>query len=173
MKSNVKAFEDCSLKIIYFDVKNLLYSRFYVNKNAFVKAAFDKGGFMSVKQVLENVPPDLESARKLAEVSDEIGTLLYPTNPFFYPRDLLVCCNIFAENQLAPFIDLRRKMRLDDSDWLRTTRCHAECCNADWYACGDFEWDERMKMFQDRYFHLSSESGIDDAVITNIRETLL
>ncbi|MDN3631442.1 hypothetical protein [Vibrio lentus] len=163
------------MKVLYFDPLTTLYSHAYINSNKEVKSAFFNEKFMGIKQTLLNVTPDHKSARMLADVAQSVGALLYPTTPQSYPRELLIQCGIFNDNQLAPFIDLSLRLRLDDADWLRTTRKHAELLNAGWYVCGDFEGDKRtaMPMCAERVFYIDYENGIDEHTINKIRRAMM
>ncbi|WP_162063233.1 hypothetical protein [Vibrio taketomensis] len=163
------------MKVLYFDPRTILYSRAYINSNEGVKSAFSKHKFISIKQTLLNITADYKSARMLVELAKSVDALLYPTDPQSYPRELLIECGIFNDDQLAPFIDLRFRLRLDDTDWLRTTRTHAALLNASWYVCGDFEGDMRttIGMCAERVFYIDYEYGIDEHTINNIKKSMM
>ncbi|EIA1565516.1 hypothetical protein K6835_003074 [Vibrio parahaemolyticus] len=163
------------MKILYFEPETILYSRAYINSNEEVKSAFFDDKFMSIKQTLLNIAPDHKSAQMLADVAQQAGALLYPTSPQSYTRESLIQSGVFNDNQLAPFVDLKYRLRLDDADWLRTTRKHAELLNASWYACGDFEEDMRTAIgtFAERVFYIDYENGIDESTINMIRKAMI
>lgn len=157
------------MKIIYFDARTLLYSQSYVIENESIKESFNDQKNLCIDERFRIAKPDLSSARRLAAVASEVGALLYPTSPAIYSPQILIDHGVLPENVLAPFIDTSFRLRLDDTDWLRSTLAHSAECSADWYICGDFKWDERMTDFPDRYFHMSFETGIDETVTNTIR----
>lgn len=126
--------------------------------------------FCSTDTLLLNVEPDRFGAKKLAAAAFEAGLLLYPTGNN-YTRDLLVKHNVFPEPQLAPYVDVTSKVRLDDHDPVRCMFAHANALEAEWFVCGDIASDERFKLFPNRYLVSKFDEGVSDDLISQIIAT--
>lgn len=126
--------------------------------------------FCSTDTFLLNVEPDRFGAKKLAAAAFEAGLLLYPTGNN-YTRDLLVKHNVFPEPQLAPYVDVTSKVRLDDHDPVRSMFAHANALEAEWFVCGDIASDERFKSFPNRYLVSKFDEGVSDDLISQIIAT--
>ncbi|ELB2095173.1 hypothetical protein QNZ71_004301 [Vibrio parahaemolyticus] len=159
------------MRILYIDLHALLYSINYLNKHEDVFNSFkSQKQFCSTDTLLGNVEPDRAGAQKLAQAAHEANLLLYPTGTS-YTRELLIKHRVFFDWQLAPFVDLSRKMRLDDSDPVRRMFAHASALDAQWYVCGEIASDERFKSFPNRYLVSKFDEGISDALISQIIAT--
>jgi hypothetical protein len=111
---------------------------------------------------------DIESAQKLANAAKEANLMLYPTQSR-YTRDWLVENKIFESNILAPDVATSRSSRLDDSNAVRHLRAHAHALEAEWWVCGDFDGDELLADYRDRYLSSKFGAGVTDELIAKIK----
>ncbi|MGF1720344.1 hypothetical protein L4D20_09940 [Vibrio kyushuensis] len=159
------------MRILYIDLHGLLYSFQYLQKAELLSSFQSQMPFHTRNALLNSVAHDSEGAKRLAEAASEASLLLYPICGG-YTRDLLVKHNIFAESQLAPYIDLTLRMRPDDNDAVRQLIVHACALNADhWYVCGDITCDERFESFPGRTLTSRFEDGFSDELISKILAT--
>ncbi|WP_274018698.1 hypothetical protein [Vibrio parahaemolyticus] len=159
------------MRVLYLDLHALLYSIDYLKKHEDVFDSFkSQKPFCSTDTLLLNVEPDRFGAKKLAAAAFEAGLLLYPTGNN-YTRDLLVKHNVFPEPQLAPYVDVTSKVRLDDHDPVRCMFAHANALEAEWFVCGDIASDERFKSFPNRYLLSKFDEGVSDDLISQIIAT--
>ncbi|WP_254059191.1 hypothetical protein [Vibrio parahaemolyticus] len=113
------------------------------------------------------VEPDRAGARKLANAAITAGLLLYPTDDS-YTRDLLIKHNVLDESELAPYVDLASRVRLDDRDPLRIMFAHANALDADWYVCGDIATDERLHSFPHRSLVTQFGEGVSEELLSMV-----
>ncbi|WP_229618246.1 hypothetical protein [Vibrio parahaemolyticus] len=159
------------MRVLYLGLHALLSSIDYLKKHEDVFDSFkSQKPFCSTDTLLLNVEPDRFGAKKLAAAAFEAGLLLYPTGNN-YTRDLLVKHNVFPEPQLAPYVDVTSKVRLDDHDPVRCMFAHANALEAEWFVCGDIASDERFKSFPNRYLLSKFDEGVSDDLISQIIAT--
>ncbi|MEZ8611241.1 hypothetical protein AB4559_10745 [Vibrio sp. 10N.222.51.C8] len=158
------------MNILYFDPRSLLYSSNYLNQNDDVRRIYELQPFLSNTDLLmKNVTPDRKGAQRLADAANSVGFLLYPTGERF-TRELLIKHTVFTENQLAAFVDLTYKVRLDDRDPVRLMLAHANALNATWFICGDVATDDRLKAFTGKALLSAINEGVSDSLISQINK---
>ncbi|ELI0634697.1 hypothetical protein Q8344_002327 [Vibrio harveyi] len=157
------------MKILYVDMQSILYSDSYLEKNGDVREVFDsKKYYPSKNAFLESVRPDREGAQRLACAAQDSGLFIYPIGTV-YSRDLLIKHEIFSEDQLAPFIDLRLWGAMDDGDPFRIMNTHSRALEAQWFVCGDIFSDDLAKYFPKRFLRSQLGSGVTDELIMQIK----
>ncbi|MEZ9466840.1 hypothetical protein [Vibrio breoganii] len=156
------------MKILYFDPHALLYSSAYLSKNDDIRGSYEAQlSYVDRDTFMTNVEPDRKGIRKLANAAIDAHLLLYPTGDR-YTRELLIKHKLLKESELAPYVDLALRVRLDDRDPLRLMLVHAGALNAEWYVCGDIATDERLKSFPNRYFLTQFGEGVSEELISMI-----
>ncbi|WP_210437679.1 hypothetical protein [Vibrio crassostreae] len=157
------------MKILYVDMQSILYSDSYLEKNDDIREVFESKKYhQSKNSFLENVQPDREGAQRLARVAQNLGLFVYPLGTL-YSRDLLIKHEIFSEEQLAPFIDLRLWGAMDDGDPFRIMNTHSRALKAQWFVCGDVFPDDLAKHFPERFLRTRLGSGVTDELIRQIK----
>ncbi|MFS1869904.1 hypothetical protein [Vibrio lentus] len=159
------------MKILYFDPHSILYSSNYFNSHDDVRERFEnQKPFRSTDTLLSSVEPDRNSAQKLALAASEANLQLYPTDTCF-TRELLLKHKVFSDLQLAPFVDLKWKVRLDDSDPIRRICAHASALDAEWFVCGDVSCDDRSKLYPNRFLVGKGSKAVSDELVLKIIAT--
>ena len=157
------------LTILYFDPHSLFYSQRYLDNNPDVGAAFDLlGPISSTDTRLKNVCPDRAGLNRFSQAALDAGVLLYPTGNQ-YSRELLLKHQIIEDSLLAPFVDVRARLRPDDNDPVRLMLAHASALSAQWYVCGDIASDTRLEAYPGRTLLSDYSGGINDDLLSQIR----
>lgn len=156
------------MKILYIDVRSLLYSKSYLDSNEEVKKAHaatritnDASEFMSL------VKPDLATAAKLEQVATEINAKIYPLGNY-YSRKALIENSVFKELSVADDIPVSFQ-RPDDRDELRLLTQHAHQSDADFLIIGEIAAPQRLDNYPDRYIATTPEVGLSEHMLRRIR----
>ncbi|OAJ94450.1 hypothetical protein [Vibrio bivalvicida] len=158
------------MKILYFDINSLLYSKNYIESDNELSVLLDEWRKCFGVNLLDAVPPDMDAIAKLQLIATEAGLLLYPIDPRYNRRHFLER-NLFGSDVLAPDADL--SIRLGDGDPIRRLVIHASKLDAYWFICGDIGQHGISRHYKNRIFTSDLETGLTDTLLNQILEVVI
>ncbi|ELM6647414.1 hypothetical protein Q2Y22_001288 [Vibrio vulnificus] len=155
------------MRILYFDVRSLLYSQRYIDSDKRVLSAYRcwlNSGTSS--GLLTAVKPEQSSIEALRSAASVAGMLLYPLGER-YTRSMLIESGLFADSELAP--DVHLKIRIGDRDPIRRMLNHAQTLSATWYVCGDCYDGNILQSNPERYLGTMDGQGLTPELLDKIQ----
>lgn len=155
------------MRVLYFDVRSLLYSQRYIDSDKWVLSAYRCWlNSRRSSSLLTAVKPEQSSIEALRSAVSVAGMLLYPLGDR-YTRSMLIESGVFADSELAP--DVHLKIRIGDRDPIRRMLNHAQTLSAKWYVCGDCYDDNILRSHPERYLSSADGQGVTPELLCKIR----
>ncbi|MEZ9709347.1 hypothetical protein AB4254_11765 [Vibrio breoganii] len=157
------------MKVIYFTFDSLMFSHRFRSDNPQLSSGTSETRMMTADERFANAPYDIESAKRLENVAKELGMLIYPLGTRVKRKDL-VKHKIFDTAVLAPDIDWRGRLRMDDSNELRMLHAHRNDVEAtSWLLIGDIHPEDVGDAFKEHFVQGCFLSGFDEKLAEAIR----